>query len=46
GNSIWMRLRELQGETINFPEDGYQADYVKELAVKLLDEDPGIVDLE
>ncbi len=35
GLSILMRLRELQGEAIEFPEDGYQADYVKELAAKL-----------
>ena len=45
GNSIWMRLRELQGESIDFPEDGYQAEYVKELAAKLLEECPGIVEL-
>jgi arginyl-tRNA synthetase len=32
GRSIWMRLRELEGEEINFPEDGYQADYIVDLA--------------
>ncbi len=35
GLSILLRLRELQGEAIEFPEDGYQAEYVKELAAKL-----------
>lgn len=35
GLSILLRLRELQGETIEFPEDGYQAEYVRELATKL-----------
>ena len=34
GRSILLRLRELQGETIEFPEDGYQAEYVVELAAK------------
>lgn len=35
GLSILMRLRELQGETIEFPDDGYQAEYVRDLAAKL-----------
>ncbi|RLB73138.1 MAG: arginine--tRNA ligase [Deltaproteobacteria bacterium] len=34
GRSILLRLRELQGEAIEFPEDGYQAPYVIDLAVK------------
>ncbi len=34
GRSILMRLRELQGEVIEFPEDGYQAPYVIDLAAK------------
>jgi arginyl-tRNA synthetase len=35
GRSILLRLRELQGETIEFPEDGYQAGYVRDLAADL-----------
>jgi len=35
GRSILLRLRELQGEKIVFPEDGYQAQYVVDLALKL-----------
>ncbi len=35
GRSILLRLRELQGEQIDFPEDGYQAEYVTEVAAKL-----------
>lgn len=35
GRSILLRLRELQGEEIDFPEDGYQAEYVRELAAAL-----------
>lgn len=46
GHSVWMRLRELNGETIDFPEDGYQADYVKDLAAKLLDEEPSVLELQ
>ncbi len=34
GRSILLRLRELQGETIEFPEDGYQAPYIIDLAAK------------
>ena len=34
GRSILLRLRELQGVAIEFPEDGYQAGYVVELAAK------------
>ena len=38
GRSILLRLRELQGESIEFPEDGYQAAYVTELAAQYLEE--------
>lgn len=34
GRSMLLRLRELQGETIEFPEDGYQAGYIVDLASK------------
>jgi len=46
GNSIWMRMRELRGETISFPEDGYQADYVRDLARQLLEQDPSVIELD
>ena len=32
GKSLYFRLRELRGEVIEFPEDGYQGGYMKELA--------------
>ena len=35
GRSILLRLRELLGEQIVFPKDGYQAEYVRELAAAL-----------
>jgi len=32
GKSLYFRLRELNGEAVVFPEDGYQGDYMKGLA--------------
>ncbi len=32
GKSLYFRLRELQGEAVEFPEDGYQGEYMKDLA--------------
>jgi len=32
GHSTWLRYRELQGETIDFPDDHYQGEYIKEIA--------------
>jgi arginyl-tRNA synthetase len=34
GLSIYVRYRELFGEKIDFPEDGYPGDYVRELAAE------------
>ena len=35
GLSLYARYRELFGEQIDFPEDGYPGDYVKELAAEV-----------
>jgi len=32
GKSLYYRLLETQGQTVAFPEDGYQGDYMKDLA--------------
>ena len=32
GRSIWLRMREQAGESVDFPKDGYQAEYVLDLA--------------
>jgi arginyl-tRNA synthetase len=32
GKSVFLRLRELDGEAISFPEDCYQGDYIVEIA--------------
>lgn len=38
GDSVRLRYLELLGEKINFPEDYYQGDYIKDIAQLLLDE--------
>ncbi len=32
GRSVWLRYREMQGQSIEFPKDCYQGDYINELA--------------
>lgn len=34
GRSLWYRFRELQGEDIQFPENHYQGEYMKEMAAQ------------
>ncbi len=46
GRSIWMRLRELNGENVDFPEDGYQGEYVRDLASQLNALTPAVVGFE
>ncbi len=38
GKSLAFRARELQGEAVEFPADGYQGDYIKDLAREYLAE--------
>ncbi|MEA3362126.1 MAG: arginine--tRNA ligase [Thermodesulfobacteriota bacterium] len=45
GRSILLRLRELQGEIIEFPEDGYQAAYIVDLAAKYRSEQGELKDV-
>lgn len=40
GLSIWLRLREITGEHIEFPDDCYQGGYIKDLAADLLKQEP------
>ncbi|TAL30717.1 MAG: arginine--tRNA ligase [Spirochaetes bacterium] len=37
GLSVLCRYRELAGETVNFPEDGYHGAYVKDIAAYIKD---------
>ena len=39
GLSLYARYRELFGEKIDFPEDGYPGDYVRELAAEVKQRD-------
>jgi arginyl-tRNA synthetase len=32
GKSLYYRLLEIEGEAVTFPEDGYQGDYLKDMA--------------
>ncbi len=38
GDSVRLRYFEILGEKIDFPEDYYQGEYIKEIAKKLFDE--------
>jgi len=37
GRSVYYRLRELRGETIEFPSDCYQGEYITDLAKEIID---------
>ena len=38
GRSAYLRLKELKGETVDYPPDLYQGDYVREIARKVIDD--------
>ena len=52
-SSVWSRLRELEGEKVSFPQDGYKGEYLieiakkarKELGSKLSETAPHLLDL-
>ena len=44
GKSVELRSRELKGETITFPEDYYQGEYIISLAKETIDRNLGLVD--
>ncbi len=35
GKSVWLRYQEICGQTVEFPEDCYQGDYIRELAAEV-----------
>ncbi|MDO5328520.1 MAG: arginine--tRNA ligase [Coriobacteriia bacterium] len=37
-NSIYVRYRQIKGEDVEMPDDGYGGDYVKDIAQKIYDE--------
>jgi len=42
--SVWLRYLELGGEEFDFPANGYQGDYVQDIAATLRREHPGVID--
>ncbi len=42
GLSVWLRVRELAGEPVTWPEDWYKGDYIIDLAREMLAETPGL----
>lgn len=38
GRSVFLRMKEISGETVEFPEECYQGDYIRELAQQVIDE--------
>ena len=38
GRSTWLRYRELKGEVIEFPENHYRGDYIKDIAQEVIDQ--------
>ncbi len=45
GLSIYLRARELKGESVELPEDAYRGDYIVEVARELLKVKPDLLEL-
>jgi arginyl-tRNA synthetase len=39
GTSVWFRLLELTGQSIDFPDDCYKGDYIRDLARQILEQE-------
>ncbi len=39
GRSTWMRYQQLLKKKVEFPEDGYKGDYIKDIAQEVIDTD-------
>jgi arginyl-tRNA synthetase len=46
GRSTYLRLKELAGQTVEFPGDCYQGDYIREIARAVREETPGILSMD
>lgn len=44
GLSVWLRLRELAGKPVTFPEDWYRGAYISDLAAQLLKKEPDLAE--
>lgn len=45
GKSIWLRVQEISGKSIVFPEDCYQGAYIKDIAQEMLEKTPDLANL-
>ncbi|OAG28737.1 arginine--tRNA ligase [Thermodesulfatator autotrophicus] len=45
GRSVYLRAKELKGENIDFPEDHYRGEYIKDIARALLETKPDFFNL-
>ena len=39
GRSTWLRYQELLDKEVDFPDDGYKGEYIKEIAQAVIDQD-------
>ncbi len=46
GESIYARAMEIKGKNYPFPEEGYRGGYIIDIARELLNEKPGITEME
>ena len=46
GESVWARHMEACGRSVQFPENGYHGEYIRELAAQVATVVPGLADLE
>ncbi len=37
GTSVWLRLQQIQGKTVDFPQDCYQGDYIRDIPKEVRD---------
>ena len=46
GLSVWLRVKELAGRPVEWPEDYYRGSYIIDIAREMLAEDPSLPDME
>ncbi len=45
GLSVWLRVQQLEGKEIDFPEECYQGDYIVDIAKEMLEKTPSLANL-
>ena len=46
GLSVWLRVKELAGRPVEWPEDYYRGSYIIDIAREMLAEDPSLPDMD